>query len=687
MTQFKQFGKYTIIKKLASGGMADILLASDLSPTGFGRFVVIKRALSKFSDNEEFKDMFKNEGKVACNLKHRNITPIYEFGIEKNQFFLSMEYISGRNLREFIKKLQSYKGSIDIPNAVHITKEVASGLNYAHNAIDSNTGQPLNLIHRDISPQNIMLSFDGEIKLIDFGIAKISDTNLTRAGHLKGKFSYMSPEQAHGMALDERTDIFCLGIILWEMLTNKRLFASKNELDSLKKIKNCDIPSAQKINPQIPTELNNIVKKALSKNKNSRYKTAAKLEQDLNIFLNKTYPEYSHYDFISMMKTTYRKVIMEEREKLKSYSSEFKKYLNTLNIEESIKSNIDLNIPDLSTLIEIDAKQQTKSLIQKRENELSGDVKSLSEYAKHASTKTVKENRHPLDTNSQIRDKSTTLIQKKESETYTKGATATQKTVTVNTHPTQHIVTAKINLKNDLVQSQVDFLKNMQKTKGTKTHSSTIYNKQEFLADLREHSTTSRKRKMALLLPLMSSVLLISGMVTALYWLGKDNHSISDFFNDKLISFFPEKPGPVVTDHQATLTEEPFPPPRPEQHDHGHSGTGVANPDSSNQQQWPDPYPLHFSNKEKTTALKKIFIRSTPSGAEIYINNKFSLKHTPSFVNLIVNQSSDITLKKKGYFPTSMTFDPGRQNKRSLNITLKADFKRNISSETIHIIQ
>ncbi|MDE0091999.1 MAG: serine/threonine-protein kinase, partial [Oligoflexia bacterium] len=193
---FKKFGKYTIMKKIASGGMADILLATELSPTGFGRFVVIKRALSKFSNNEEFKDMFKNEGKVACNLKHKNIATIHEFGIERNQFFLAMEYISGKNLREFIKKLQARNTKLSIPNIIYIIKEVAAGLNYAHNAIDANTGQPLNIIHRDVSPQNIMLTFDGQVKLIDFGIAKISDTNLTRAGHLKGKFSYMSPEQA-----------------------------------------------------------------------------------------------------------------------------------------------------------------------------------------------------------------------------------------------------------------------------------------------------------------------------------------------------------------------------------------------------------------------------------------------------------------------------------------------------------
>ena len=222
--QFKKFGKYSVIKKIASGGMADILLSISLSPTGFGRFVVIKKALAKFSSNLEFNEMFKNEAKVACNLKHKNITPIYEFGIEKEQFFLTMEYILGKNLREITKKIASQRKELGIDNSAYIIKEIASGLNYAHNAIDSNTGLPLNIIHRDVSPQNIMVSFDGEIKLIDFGIAKIADSNLTKAGHLKGKFSYMSPEQAQGEKLDEKTDIFCLGIILWELLTGKKTF-------------------------------------------------------------------------------------------------------------------------------------------------------------------------------------------------------------------------------------------------------------------------------------------------------------------------------------------------------------------------------------------------------------------------------------------------------------------------------
>ena len=137
---FQQFGKYTILKKLAGGGMAEIFLACDLGPTGIGRFLVIKKALAHFSKNEEFIDMFKNEGKVACNLKHGNIAPIYEFGIEASQMYLSMEYILGKNLRELIRKTLSLKTSLDIPYSIYIVKEVAAGLNYAHNAVDSQHG-------------------------------------------------------------------------------------------------------------------------------------------------------------------------------------------------------------------------------------------------------------------------------------------------------------------------------------------------------------------------------------------------------------------------------------------------------------------------------------------------------------------------------------------------------------------
>ena len=349
--EFKFFGKYAILEKIASGGMAEIFLSADLGTAGVGRFIVIKRTLAQFSANEEFKDMFRNEGKIASNLKHRNITPVYEFGIENKQFFLAMEYVSGRNLRQILKKLTHVRNSIDISHALYIIKEVASGLNYAHNAIDSHGGEPLHLIHRDVSPQNILINFDGEIKLIDFGIAKIADTNLTQVGHLKGKFGYMSPEQAQGETLDHRTDIFSLGIILWELLANTRLFAFKNEMIALKKIKACDVPDLKKINPKIPQALIDIVNKALSKNKNLRYNTMAQMEKDLTIFLNMNYSHFSQYDLGAFMKSTYEREILKERKQLNQYSKELKSYskkLKTINLfdnaHEQVESNHFLNM-------------------------------------------------------------------------------------------------------------------------------------------------------------------------------------------------------------------------------------------------------------------------------------------------------------------------------------------------------
>ena len=651
---FKPFGKYTIIKKLTSGGMADILLAADLNPTGYGRFIVIKRVLSKFSENEEFKDMFKNEGKVACNLKHRNITPIYEFGIEKNQFFLSMEYISGRNLREFIKKIQKYKTSISIPNSVHIIKEIASGLNYAHNAIDSNTGQPLNLIHRDISPQNIMLSFDGEIKLIDFGIAKISDTNLTRAGHLKGKFSYMSPEQANGDPLDERTDVFCLGIILWELLTNKRLFASKNELSSLKKIKNCEIPNAQKINPEIPTELNNILKKSLSKNKNSRYKTAAKFEQDLIMFLNKTHSEYSHYDFISLVKKLYRKQIMEERETLKTYSSEFKKYINTLNIEENFESTmIDLNIPDLTTLENKKEQTKTKSLQMNDENSIHNEM-SVSNTNNYLSER-IKNQDNSLRMASQIMKEDSTLIQKKDNDTETEQKTIRTKKSAIKTNPTQqnnlHRTNNKslaLNLKNnsEWLQNKSSFL---QSTKNTtqRTSSISLYDRHSILLD---NDYKSKKKSAGRISLFLFMIALFSSPV--LFYFLNNKYNIVDFVTNS------HKDTDAI---ESTLTNQA-------QKIKTVKKTSTQNSSNSN-----------------IIQIRKLFVNSKPSGAAIYINDQFSSKYTPSLITFKSNKALRITLKKEGYIIEKIKLNPKKETS-SLNVKLKSK-ARNISADKIYILQ
>lgn len=664
---FKKFGKYTIIKKIASGGMADILLANDLNPTGSGRFVVIKRTLSKFSDNEEFKDMFKNEGKVACNLKHRNITPIYEFGIENDQFFLAMEYISGRNVREFVKKIQLYKSSISIPNTVHIIKEVAAGLNYAHNAIDTTTGKPLNLIHRDVSPQNIMLSFDGEIKLVDFGISKIADTNLTRAGHLKGKFSYMSPEQAYGEVLDERTDIFCLGIILWELLTNKRLFASKNEMASLKKVKNCDIPDAQKINPEIPTELNKIIKKSLSKNRNSRYKSGAILEQDLSVFLNKNYPEYSHYNLIALMKKVYRKEIMEEREKLKTYSSEFRKYLNTLNIEESLSSkNITLNIPELgsekSKQTQLTTEFASHNLsVNQNQNTLTQQDNSISEHLSHFSNQI----NPPLKTKTNKGHSSTTLIQEKNTKQKEESTVKEKYETEQKVHPSKELTDAtapNLTLRTapGLIKNQTDFLRSTQTFQSlnyTKSNSS-LYDKKQHLYD--DYYSSQLKRKKKVWPYFLFFIFLIGTFSTGTYLVIKKEYDLVSIVKNFNMKTSNQKP--VQTQNPTTNTLK---------------NISTQNNNSTTTKRMP-------SSKPKIQT-KKVFITSTPSGAAIFINERFSSKYTPSLIDLTSN-NPNITLKKTGYFSKNFIFD-SQKNKQSLNIVLEANESKRNSRSKVQIIQ
>lgn len=322
MSNFEKFGKYLLLEKLAAGGMAEVYLAKSAGANGVAKFVAIKRILPQFSANQEFIDMFHEEAKVSVNLNHSNVVSIYDFGTEKGQFFIVMEFVEGRNLRQIINELKKYNRSIKIEEAVYIVKEAAAGLDHAHRCVDQNTGRPLNITHRDMSPQNIMVSFEGEAKVIDFGIAKKSEPNgeETKAGTLKGKFAYMSPEQAEAEEVDPRTDVFALGIILWELLANDRLFTGSNENAILRKVRECQTPAIRKINPLVPAELERIVTKALAKDKNVRYQTAANLQKDLNRFLNTQYPDFSPHDFSKTVTDCFKNAFQEGREKLIVYS-------------------------------------------------------------------------------------------------------------------------------------------------------------------------------------------------------------------------------------------------------------------------------------------------------------------------------------------------------------------------------
>jgi serine/threonine-protein kinase len=265
--------------------------------------------------------MFKDEAKIAINLSHSNIVSLHEFGMERQQFFIVMDFVEGRNLRQILNKMKKSGVSFSIEQVLYVIREVAAGLDHAHRCLDANTGKPLNIIHRDMSPQNVMVSFEGEVKIVDFGIAKAeTQIETTRAGTLKGKFGYMSPEQAEGQMVDLRTDVFSLGIVLWELLANDRLFVANNEMNTLRKIRDCQIPSLRKINPNIPPELERIVSKALAKDKNLRYQTAAAFHRELSRFLNRQYPDFSPQDFAVFIKTLFAGEILENRKKMVEYA-------------------------------------------------------------------------------------------------------------------------------------------------------------------------------------------------------------------------------------------------------------------------------------------------------------------------------------------------------------------------------
>lgn len=319
--KFERFGNYILLEKLAAGGMAEIYLSKKLAAEGLQKFVAVKRILSQHSASEDFIRMFKDEAKIAVNLSHSNVVGIYDFGVENKQLYLVMEYVEGKNLRQILNRLKQLNKRFSISHIVYATKNIAAGLDHAHRLIDATTGEPLNIIHRDMSPQNVMVSFEGEVKIIDFGIAKsTTQQENTRVGTLKGKFGYMSPEQVDGLEVDARTDIFAIGIMLWEMLSEQRLFLSNNEMTTLRKIRDCKIPSLRQIDPNIPIELEKIVNKALTRNKTQRYQTAAEVQKDLQSFLNRYNPDFSSQDFSEFIKETYAEEIIDARKRQVAYS-------------------------------------------------------------------------------------------------------------------------------------------------------------------------------------------------------------------------------------------------------------------------------------------------------------------------------------------------------------------------------
>lgn len=311
-----RFGRYLILDHLVNGGMASINRARYLGEQA-DKVVAIKMVQPQFSMDESFKTMFMDEIKVTFDLIHPNIVQTYDYGIHNGQLYVAMEYCDGRNLKEYLDKLKEKRFVFPVEISVYIITQVCQGLHYAHTKVDKLNGTSLNIIHRDISPHNIMLTFDGAIKVIDFGIAK-SQTNSesTQAGTIKGKLAYLAPEYLDGIELDPRYDEFAVGITLWEMLCSRRLFKATNDLAVLKKIQKCEIPAPSSINPNVPKELDELVLKILSKNREGRFEDLEKLNRALVKFLYTHYPDFNANDLSYFAKELFKDEIAKDRAKL-----------------------------------------------------------------------------------------------------------------------------------------------------------------------------------------------------------------------------------------------------------------------------------------------------------------------------------------------------------------------------------
>src|SRR5690554_3192865 len=275
------FGRYELVAHLATGGMAEIFLARERGLAGLERLVVIKRILPTLAGDASFVDMFLREARIIARLSHPNVIQIFELGEENGNYYIAMEYIHGSTVREMQVLAEKAGSVLPVEVTCSVLDQAARGLHAAHE-LRGLDGNPLGLIHRDISPHNLMCTTEGFVKVLDFGVAKASrGVEATHSGHLKGKFAYMSPEQCQGHKLDRRADVFALGIVIWESLTGKRLFKREKDLDMMRAVVQEPSPAPSDYNARVPAGIDRVVLRALHKDREQRYQTAEAFRSDL----------------------------------------------------------------------------------------------------------------------------------------------------------------------------------------------------------------------------------------------------------------------------------------------------------------------------------------------------------------------------------------------------------------------
>ena len=293
----ERYGKYNLLERIGVGGMAEVWRAKTLGAEGFTKDLVIKRILPKFTGDEESVRMFIDEARLVAKMHHPNIVQIFDFDKEGDRYYLAMELVEGRDLRQAEKSAAKAGVWFPVPMSVYLIAEALKGLHYAHTRLDH--GKALEIVHRDVSPHNILISFSGDVKISDFGIAKVAErASSATTGTVKGKLAYMSPEQITGQPLDGRTDIYSMGIVFWELLTRHRLFFGPDEHDVIRRVRDGIVPPPRQYNPEIPEEVEKIVLKMLVPNRAQRYQSAGEVARHLTAVAQYQYEAQSLGEFM-----------------------------------------------------------------------------------------------------------------------------------------------------------------------------------------------------------------------------------------------------------------------------------------------------------------------------------------------------------------------------------------------------
>lgn len=318
--------RYRIVGRICQGGMASVYLARVDGPFGFQKWIAIKRVHPHLASDESFARMFFDEARLAARLHHPNLTMVFDVGRDDETYWLAMEYLHGESLGDVMRRANMNGAPIPYGLACRLIAEAAEGLHTAHELRDAN-GALIHLVHRDVTPPNLLVTYDGTLKVLDFGIAKFaSRLASTEAGIVKGKFAYMSPEQARGGEVDRRTDVFSLGIVLWEMTTGRRLFRAASPIQALAMVEACVVPRPSTLAPDYPPLLEEIVLRALGKDPDHRYDTAAQMADALHAFLVSERLSVSRTDMAEYMRSIFSDRMRQRDERLRM-ASEFTEIL------------------------------------------------------------------------------------------------------------------------------------------------------------------------------------------------------------------------------------------------------------------------------------------------------------------------------------------------------------------------